>query len=450
MKRENIYSITFIVLLTAALVIFLYSREKEEPIPPLLERSGPISTTSEWVNTKAAIEGLQYKLRQNANDTQSKLFLAMAYMQEARVTGEHPYYYPAALKLVNDVLARRNADEAIRFEATVAKALIQLSLHQFEEALKTGHAALKMNAHRAAVYGVLCDANVELGNYEEAIEMADKMVSVRPDLQSYARVSYLRELHGDMPGAIDAMRMAADAGYPGLEQTAWTRVTLGKLYEQNGDLQQAEAEFQRALYEYPDYAFALGGLGRLEAKKKNYQEAIQLFERAATVIPEFTFQEELTSLYQLTGQPRKAKASRQELLDGLQEDEDAGHIVDLELANIYLELDGDLGKAMQYASKEYKRRPDNIEVCKTMATIYYKKQDYKQAEAYLKKANRTNRQDASLLCLNGLVHYKLGDTVAGKELLQKSFAINPFQTNSIGEEGQRLLGKAIAKRTSLK
>jgi tetratricopeptide (TPR) repeat protein len=247
-----------------------------------------------------------------------------------------------------------------------------------------------------------------------------------------------------MPGAIEAMHMAANAGYPGLEQTAWARVTLGNLYEQIGDLSQAEAQYRRTLQEYPDYAFALGGLGRLEAKNKNYREAIQLFEKAVKVIPEFTFHEELAGLYKLTEQHAKAKNSRKELLDGLQEDQEAGHIVDLELANIHLELDGDLDKAMKYASKEYKRRPNNIDVCKTLATIYYKKQDYKQAAAYLKKANRTNRQDASLLCLEGLVRYRQGDQVAGRNMLMKSFSMDPFQTSSTGEEGQRLLRASLS------
>lgn len=229
MKREKFYLLAFFIFLIAGAGLFVYSSKQEQPIPPLKERQGPISTTSEWLNTKAAIEGLQYKLRRNSNDTESKLLLALAYMQEARITGEHPYYYPAALELVEDVLGRSNADPAIRFEATVAKAMIQLSLHQFEEGLETGNQALELNSQRASVYGVLCDASVELGDYEKAIEMADKMVAIRPDLMSYARVSYLREIHGDMEGAIKAMEMAVKAGYPGLEQTAWTKYNLGQL-----------------------------------------------------------------------------------------------------------------------------------------------------------------------------------------------------------------------------
>ena len=54
--------------------------------------------------------------------------------------------------------------------------------------------------------------------------------SLRPGLASYARASYLRELHGETGGAIEAMRMAADAGATGKESRAWALYQLGNLY----------------------------------------------------------------------------------------------------------------------------------------------------------------------------------------------------------------------------
>ncbi|MHA6250003.1 tetratricopeptide repeat protein [Pontibacter sp. CAU 1760] len=444
MNRGNLYTLIFLLLVATGVGIYFYSSNQEEPIPPLKDRQGPISTTSEWLNTKAAINELQFKLRKNKNDTQSKLLLALAYMQEARITGEHPYYYPAALQLVNEVLDRKNADPAIRFEATVAKASIELSLHQFENARETGMEALKMNAQRAAIYGVLCDANVELGDYDQAIVMADKMVAIRPDLMSYARVSYLREIHGDLDGAIQAMEMAANAGMPGLEQTAWTKYTLGQLYEKTGNLQQAEVIYQQILNERPSYAFAIGGLGKLEAKKGNTPKAIELLEQAAAVLPEFTFQEELTSLYSEAGQKNKAADTLKELLAGLEEDQEAGHIVDLELASIYSELGHDYDTALKYAMKEYKRRPNNIDVNKTLAAIYYKQQNYKQASAHLQRAMRTQRKDAATLCLDGLLAYKTGDKAAAQTLLQQSFSLDPFQSGSLSAEGKKLLRGSLS------
>lgn len=444
MKRLYFYYAILALIVVATTALYFYHPEHNHTIPPLKERQGPIATTSEWLNTKAAIQGLQRKLRDNPDDTQSRLLLAMAYMQEGRVTGEHPYYYPAALELVDEVIDSKPEEKEVLYEATVAKASIQLSLHQFEQALVTGHQALQINDKRASVYGVLCDANVELGNYEEAIRMADKMVAIRPDLKSYSRISYLREINGDMPGAIEAMQMASKAGFPGLEQTAWSKVTLGGLYEKTGDLQQAEVIYRQALAENPNYAFALGGLGRIEAKQKNYTQAIEYLTKAAIILPEFSFQEELAHVYKQTGQNQKARVAMKELLAGLQEDEDAGHNVDLELAKIYVELAPDYDKALTYALNEYKRRPDNIDVCKALATIYYKKKDIPRATAFLKRASRTNSQDATLMCLTGLVNLRTGKKTAGQDYIRQSFELDPFQNNTIGREGKRILNQRLS------
>ena len=445
MKKNYFYAAGLVLLLVAGVVFHQKYQNVSEPIPPLRERQGPISTTSEWLNTKAAIQGLQRNLREKPGDLKSKLLLALAYMQEARVTGEHPYYYPAALQLVNEILDRNPDDQVLVYEATVAKATIQLSLHQFDKALETGKTALQINNRGAAVYGVLCDANVELGHYEEAIAMADKMVSLRPDLKSYSRVSYLREIHGDMPGAIEAMQLAVDAGFPGLEQTAWATVTLGSLYEKTGDLKNADTQFKKALQYSPNYAFAIGGMGRLAVKNKDYKTAEGLFTQASNIIPEFSFQEELVRLYQQQGKTAQAKATMAELLEGLEEDQEAGHVVDLEFANIYLQLGKNPNKALEYALNEYKRRPDNIDVCKVLAEIYYQKQDYGTAATYLKKAMRTNSQDASLVCLDGLVKFRSGDQVNGTNLMQKSLTINPYQNTLCSAEAKNLVNKALSQ-----
>ena len=163
------------------------------------------------------------------------------------------------------------------------------------------------------------------------------------------------------------------------------------------------------------------------------------------MLPEFSFQEELVRLYQRQGETRKADNLMEELIAGLKEDQKSGHLMDLELANIYLHLKKDPAKAMAYAQKEYKRRPNNIDVCKTIAAIYYKQKNYKQAEIYLLKATRTNSQDPTLLCLNGLVKYRLGDRVAGETLIRKSLATDPFQNTAYSTEGKSLLSNSITK-----
>lgn len=56
---------------------------------------------------------------------------------------------------------------------------------------------------------MLTDANIELGNYKKALEAGQKMVDLKPSMESYIRVSMLRSLYGQVEGAIEAMKIAA-------------------------------------------------------------------------------------------------------------------------------------------------------------------------------------------------------------------------------------------------
>ena len=110
--------------------------------------------------------------------------------------------FMAAMKYINKVLDA-NPDD---FNALVFKSLIFLSQHHFSDGLVTAEQARKINPDNAYVYGILVDANVELGNYKEAVAMSDKMQALKPSLESYSRASYLREIYGDYDGAIAAMK----------------------------------------------------------------------------------------------------------------------------------------------------------------------------------------------------------------------------------------------------
>ena len=148
---------------------------------------------------------------------------------------------------------------------------------------------MKLNGYNAQIYGGLVYANVEMGNYAKAVALCDKMMSIRPDIRSYSRVSYLCEIHGETEGAIEAMKLAVSAGYPGQEDHARARLTLGNLYQNNGNLTQAQAQYRQILNERPNYPFAIAALAGVEAKKGNPAEAEKLLKMACDIIPEVGF-----------------------------------------------------------------------------------------------------------------------------------------------------------------
>lgn len=409
-----------------------------QSIPALKDRKGSLSTTEEWKKTKANVSTLFEKLKNDPKDFTSMLILAVTYMQEARITGEHPYYYPAAMTLVEQVIQGTQASNPIHFKAMVSKASILLSQHQFKEALQVGKAALLINDQQSEVYGVLCDANVELGNYDEAVAMADKMNGIKPDLRSYARISYLREIFGDNKGAVDAMALAVAAGLTGTEHKAWARVTLGKIYEKVGDLQHADNQYTTALKEYPDYGFAISGLARIAAAQKKYDKAIELCEKAESVMPEFSFTEDKAIYYQLKGDTAKGKEYGTSVVAMLKEDQDSGHETGLELANLYAKVLKNYDLALASVVKEHAKRPNNIDVCHTLAYIKYQTGHWVEAQKLIEVACRTNKQDPELLLLKGLIYAKNAQKNESKILIHKALALNPYMNDGLSAEARKL------------
>ena len=293
---------------------------------------------------------------------------------------------------------------------------------------------------------MLTDANVELGRYPTAIKMADKMNQVRPDLTAYARVSYLRESsRRHVPGAIQAMDMAVKAGYAGLEQTEWSRVALGHLYEVSGQLDQAEGYYQQALAMRPNYAYALAGLARVAAARHDYPTAIKDLNLARATVKDYAFTDELVDVYRLNNQPAEADKMARESVEMLaaaakdaNDNEALGHYTDRELAYAYLKT-GELDKALEHAKIEYARRPDNIDVNETLAWVYYKRGDYKEAEKYMQVARRTNSQNPVLLCRAGLILTKTGKVAEGQALITKALDTAPYLNPEVEAEGRKML-----------
>ena len=101
--------------------------------------------------------------------------------------------------------------------------------HDFRAGLRYGERARAAAPGVVKPYGVIVDAQVELGRYDAAERTLQRMVDLKPNLDSYARVSYFRELHGDVAGAVEAMRLAASAGGDARENLAYVQTLLGNL-----------------------------------------------------------------------------------------------------------------------------------------------------------------------------------------------------------------------------
>lgn len=372
----------------------------EIDIPDLLKRPEALQSATEWEQTQSGYTQMASRLRtEDPDDIDARITIAKIFVNEARVTGEHGHYYPAALRLLNEAIDlnhRADKDPNLEFEALATKAGVQLSQHDFRNALATARQAVSINPYNAQVYGAVVDANVELGNYTAAVKAADKMNEIRPDLRSYSRVSYLREIHGDTDGAIDAMKRAVNAGAPGYESTAWARLTLGDLYRRYGQPEQARAQYATILNERPNYPFAIAAQAQMAMEAGEEAEAERLLNEAKSIIPEVGYYIQLANLYKKQGRTEEQRATEEEIMTMLQEDVDSGHNMDMEYATLYRDHFADYDKALEYMLAEYRIRPDNIDVNRQLASIYLKREELEKAERHLAKAEATDSRHPEL------------------------------------------------------
>lgn len=441
MNKKYIYPVIIILFVAAIGFVFMRAKKPEDISYEFQERKGSLSKSDEYIKTRAKAESLNMIIEENPDDNKSRLALTTLYIQEARITGNYVYYDMAAMQQLNAVLKKDNEN----FNALTYKALIYLSQHHFADGLAVAEKAKTINPYNAFIYGILLDANVEMGNYTEAVNNAEKMVSIRPDLRSYSRISYLREIHGDYPGAIEAMKLAVDAGVPGDEGTEWARIQLGHLYENTGDLKNAEMHYTLALQERPDYAYALAGMARIATANKDYGKSIQYYLKADSLVSDYSFKEELVDVYRLAGQNGKASTLAQSVVDNMNEDskaalsdENIGHYADRELAYAYLKIN-DNDQALTHALAEYNRRPDNIDVNETVAWVYFNQNKADKALPYIKEALKTNCKNPVLLSHAGLIYAKAGEKAKAKSLLQEAVKYTPNISDELKKESNKTL-----------
>jgi tetratricopeptide (TPR) repeat protein len=251
------------------------------------------------------VAALEFQVQVQPRDATLLTQLGFAYQLRWRETAD-PSYLPRS----GEALRR-----AIRYGSEDANAVLGLGSlalirHEFRAALRYGRRAERLLPGSSRPYGVVGDALVELGRYDEAFAAFERMISLRPSLASYARVAYARELVGDRVGAAAAMRLALDAAAGQPEPTAWANVELAKLQLGLGHTRAARLRARAALRVLPGYPSARVELARIDAAAGRLGPAIEQARRAAEAIPTSQSVALLGDLLDRAGRPAEARRQR--------------------------------------------------------------------------------------------------------------------------------------------
>jgi tetratricopeptide (TPR) repeat protein len=353
--------------------------------------------------------------------------LAMAYARRARETSDVQYYAKA-----EETLQKSFALAPDNFDGLKVEAWLQVGRHEFAKALETATRLNKIAPDDVAVYGYLVDANAELGNYTEAVAAAQWMLDLRAgNVAGLVRAAYLRELHGNLPGALELMQMAFDSAPSSeSEDRAWLLTQMAHLELVSGDLSTAERYATGALSVFPDYHYALAGLAQVRIAQRRYPEAVTLLARRYAAAPHAESLYALAEAQQLAGQEEEAWASFGQFeLQSRAESALAGNS-NHELISYYVDHTGETAKALAIAQREVESRHD-VFTLDTYAWALAANGDYRAAGAQMDKALAIGVKDPRVLFHAGAIALRLQQNDKAGQYLRDAAARHSHEAENL-------------------
>jgi tetratricopeptide (TPR) repeat protein len=365
-----------------------------------------------------AIDGLQAHLKRSPSSHAGWSDLGMAYVQQARLTAD-PSYYPKAEGAFARSLAIRPMDNA---NALIGQATLAAARHDFSRALSVVDRALALNDYSATAYGVKTDALTELGRYDDAAQAVQRMLDLRPGLDSLARASYQRELRGDVIGARELLQRASEDASSPADQ-AFALYYLGELAWNNGDATAARRQYDEALTADPSYLAAQAGQAKALAAT-DPTAALAVYREIVQQQPQPAYLIELGELLEATGQRKSALEQYDVVRAATQLFTADGANVDLELA--LFEADhGTPSKALRYATSAHVARPASILVQDAYGWALHKAGREAEALEQAQAAVRLGTRLPSLRYHLGVIEAAVGDKAAARRDLRIALSLNP-------------------------
>jgi tetratricopeptide (TPR) repeat protein len=370
-------------------------------------------------NTHAEILGLQGELKLDSHNIKALDTLGLAYLQRVRETGD-PTYYPKAQGILDEALRQSPRD----LIATAGLGQLALSRHQFRKALAIGFAAKRISPTTAGLYGVIGDAEIELGRYAQAIRSFNHMAALKPDVASYSRVAYARELIGHIRAAERAMQLAASAAVGAQEASSWTHVQLGLLYLGHSEPRRALAQMNDALALDPTYYVALDGMAQVQASLGHLHVAIEFEHGAVDRVPLPAQVALLGDLYGAVGNHAAAKREYA-LIDVIEKLLAANGVRnDLDIALFDADHRAAPGHLLALARKGYVERP-SIYGDDVLGWALARSGRCEQALQWSNRALRLGTKEALKDFHHGWIEACLGNRRAAADWYRRALALNP-------------------------
>lgn len=405
-----INSIKFALVLSIAVCsacsasVSSYSDAPTLPSAAITETDPEVRTALEYIS-KAPDSTLGYQQ------------LAVVYIKRSRETGDSSYHEKAET-------AVKKALEIAPDDVTSKKlnATLLLALHRFAQARDLATQMQKENPTDAFIFGVLTDANAELGDYDAAAAAVQKMVDLRPNSSAYARVAHIRSLNGEHQGAVEMYKLAARTADPqDREAQSWCLVQLANEYWKYGKFKESEKVLDEALANFPKYHLAEIGKGRVLNALGKTDEAIKYLTAVNDRSPDADISTLLGDIYFKLGNTSESQKFYQL---GEELEADAGEGEAKHMAMLWANRDHRLDEVLATMEKEYVRQQD-VYTEDAYAWALYKNGKFAEAKEMNKKSMRIKANEPLFFYHAGMIEKALGNNKAAVQMLEKALKQNP-------------------------
>ena len=373
------------------------------------------------------IRALQTKARRLPIEPESWVLVGQGWVRKARLTAD-PGFYVNVDACVNAALALSPRNRS----ALQLRSLALMNDHRFSAARDVANAVLRDEPTDAVSLGVMSDALLELGHFDEAAATTQRMVDTQPNMASYSRAAYVRWLEGDARTAKIFMRFALNGrDMQDREPTAWTFVQAANIYWNEGDYSGADAVLAEALEWVPDYVPALVARGRVALGAGRPKQAVEYLQQAFETSHSVEAAWLLGDAQHMLGNTSAAAAAYDEAIA-------EGHTADrLTLALFYATKNRNVDEALRLIEEERGGR-GGVYVSDVYAWTLYRAGRIDEARRASDEAILLGTPDARLLYHAGAIRLAQGDAT-GRDLIRRALTLNPRFDCTGAEEAARLV-----------
>lgn len=388
------------------------------------------STSGKSASENAVREAIQ-KTKSNPTKPEQWVSLGDALAQRIRETTDLSYYnfaesaYQRAIELTPDCVDAMNG-----------MAWVEGGRHQFDRSIEWANRALAIAPDNADAFGILGDADLELGNYDSATENYQRMMDLRPDLSSWSRGAHLLWLTGNKVEANTLMEKAIRAGGAFAENTGWCRANLAMMLFHDGAFAAATQVLEPSLRAKSRNLPILLISARLATAAHEPKVAEQYYQLMLEAGPHHDALVGFGDLQAHQGHPLEAEKFYRQVEDLHTAHLTSGAHDHVQMARFYADHDRNLIQALRLAEQHKLTR--NVLEADTLAWVYYKNGDQPRAIEAIKRALSQCTPDAEIHYHAGMIAAKAGDHETAKRHLETAIAMNP-QFN--------ILQVAVARRT---